>query len=395
VARPRNSVPPYKLHKPSGQARIRLNGNDIYLGKYDSPESRQEYARIVAELSNPQSTSKSALPGPGRTVNEILVTFVEHAEEHYRRPDGSHTNELKEYRLAIRPLRELYGHTQAANFGPVALRAVRDKMIGKGWCRTRVNKQIGRLKRIFKWAVGQELIPVSVFQSLGCVEGLQKGRTKAREMDPVLPVPNEVIDATLPYLWPTVRTMVELQRLTGLRPGEVRCLRPSQVDRTEDVWIYRPVEHKNAHRGKDRVVPFGPRARALLTPWFEGADPEKYLFSPIKAKEERFAEWRKSRKSKVPPSQVNRRKALATMKKQPRERFTDDGYAAVVRRACERAGVEPWHPNQLRHTFGTAVRKDFGLEAAQVTLGHSKADVTQIYAERNLSLAIKVAAEIG
>jgi site-specific recombinase XerD len=54
-----------------------------------------------------------------------------------------------------------------------------------------------------------------------------------------------------------------------------------------------------------------------------------------------------------------------------------------------------WHPNQLRHSFATRVRKQHGLEAAQVLLGHSRADVTQVYAERNEELAAKVAAKIG
>ena len=54
-----------------------------------------------------------------------------------------------------------------------------------------------------------------------------------------------------------------------------------------------------------------------------------------------------------------------------------------------------WGPNRLRHTATTEIRRTFGLEAAQVTLGHSQADVTQIYAEKDLTLAAKVAREIG
>ena len=54
-----------------------------------------------------------------------------------------------------------------------------------------------------------------------------------------------------------------------------------------------------------------------------------------------------------------------------------------------------WHPNQLRHTAATIIRRDYGLEAAQVILGHSKADVTQIYAERDAAKAIEVVRKIG
>ena len=63
--------------------------------------------------------------------------------------------------------------------------------------------------------------------------------------------------------------------------------------------------------------------------------------------------------------------------------------------ACRKAGVPHWHPNQLRHLFATEVRQAYGLEAAQVLLGHSRADVTQVYAARDLGLAVRVAAEAG
>jgi site-specific recombinase XerC len=49
----------------------------------------------------------------------------------------------------------------------------------------------------------------------------------------------------------------------------------------------------------------------------------------------------------------------------------------------------------LRHSFATRVRKEYGLEATQVMLGHSRADVTQVYAERDEQLAARVAAKIG
>jgi site-specific recombinase XerC len=58
----------------------------------------------------------------------------------------------------------------------------------------------------------------------------------------------------------------------------------------------------------------------------------------------------------------------------------------AVRRACHRARIETWHPNQLRHSAGTEIRKRYDLEAAQVVLGHSRADVTQVYAQRDQSL---------
>ena len=105
------------------------------------------------------------------------------------------------------------------------------------------------------------------------------------------------------------------------------------------------------------------------------------------------------------PSQVSRKKR--NPKRTPGDHYTPRTYLVAIRRGCEAASraahkanpealrVPYWHPNQLRHLHGTEVRRQFGLEAAQVALGHAKADVTQVYAERDLTLAVHVAEQIG
>jgi hypothetical protein len=45
--------------------------------------------------------------------------------------------------------------------------------------------------------------------------------------------------------------------------------------------------------------------------------------------------------------------------------------------------------------MGTEVRKKYGLEGSQVVLGHSTANVIQIYAERDFELAKQIMSEIG
>lgn len=112
MARPKNAVPTYRLHKPSGTARCWVGGRWVTLGKYNTPESRAEYARILAELAvAPVPTSVVAPVTPDVTVNELLLGFWKYAENHYRRPDGTPTNELPQFRQTFRLVRELYGHT--------------------------------------------------------------------------------------------------------------------------------------------------------------------------------------------------------------------------------------------------------------------------------------------
>jgi integrase len=394
MPRPRNPVPTYRLHKQSGQAVTTLRlpdggRKDVLLGVYDTDASKAEYQRVLAEW---RATAGRAAAPSGLSDNEVILAFWQHAGQHYRHPDGKPTNELNDYRLTLKPLKELYGHTGAADFGPLALKAVRQHMVEAGLCRGVVNQRVGRIKRMYKWAVSEELIPHGVFAALATIAGLAKGRSPARETEPVKPVPEAFVDAVRPFVLPEVWAMIEVQRLTGCRPGEACGMRTCDLDMTGNVWLYKPARHKTAWRGKDRVIALGPKAQAAVKP-FLTLDTGAYLFSPARAMQGRALRLRAGRKSPVQRSQRERRGRRPKVK--PGERYTRHSYLVAIRRACDRAGVPHWHPNQLRHNYATDVRRRYGLEAAQVGLGHTRADVTQVYAERDLGLALKVAAEVG
>lgn len=99
-------------------------------------------------------------------MNEVLLAFLTHADGHYRRADGTPTHEIVEYKIVSRAVREVYGHVPAAEFGPLALKAVRERMVAGGLARTLINNRVRRLKHVFKWAAGEELIPFAVYQRL-------------------------------------------------------------------------------------------------------------------------------------------------------------------------------------------------------------------------------------
>jgi len=146
---------------------------------------------------------------------------------------------------------------------------------------------------MFRWAASQELIPASVHQTLETVEALKRGRTKAREGKKVLPVPMERIDAVRPFVNRQVAAVIDLQLLTGARPGELLSMRPSDIERCPSendeppVWLFRPREHKNQFRAMDRTIVLGPRAQAVLEPFLDGRDSEAFVFSPAEAEAER------------------------------------------------------------------------------------------------------------
>ncbi len=304
------------------------------------------------------------------------------------------------------------------DFGPLKLQTIQS-MLAKGYhdpkrgnvaglARGVVNGRVARIKRVFRWADAQEMAPRAWHMALNAVRGLQRGRTDARETAPVLPVDDATVEATLPHLPPVVADMVCLQMLTGCRPHEVCDVRPCDVDRTGDVWQYRPERHKTEHHGRERVIFVGPQAQDVLRPYLL-RDAAACCFSPAESERTRKAQLRERRKTKVQPSQADRRKKRPQV--QPTNRYTKDSYARAVRRGSDLADakahkdnpevptaeriVPRWRPNQLRHAAATKIRQQFGLEAAQVLLGHSKADVTQIYAERDNALGLQVAKQIG
>ena len=388
-------TPSYRLHKPTGQAVVTLGSRDIYLGKHGSPESHQRYDQLIVEWISKgrprRVVDQSGSVPVDLTITEIMVVYLKFADGYYRKGD-SPSPEVDNIRHALRPLRRLYGHTPAKEFGPLALKAVREEMIANELCRNQINQRLGRIVRLFKWAVSEELVPASVHQALRTVSGLKRGRSEARESVPVQPVSDQQVEAVRPYVSRQVAAMVELLRLTGMRPGEVCLMRGSDIERSHQVWIYKPHDHKTAYRGKSRTIALGPKAQQVLQAWFQ-SDPTAYLFSPAEAVAERRAQQRLARATKVQPSQSSRSKTNPQRK--PGNRYTTRSLHHAIRYGCTRATIEPWHPHQLRHAAATRLRKEFGLDTARAVLGHSSAVVTEIYAELDFTKAEEAMSRVG
>jgi integrase len=402
----KQAVPKYRKHKASGQAVVTLGGKDHYLGPHGSKTSIAEYDRLIGEwLAGGRRLIEDG-PETGLFIAELIAAYRRYARTYYVRSDGSRTDEVRMIDEAAAHVRRLYGRQQAAEFGPKKLKAVRQSMIDAGWVRTHINKQISRVKRMFRWATEEELIVAGVYDALRAVRDLRKNRSMARESNPVTPVDHATVDATLRALPPVVHDMVQIQRLTGCRPAEVCILRPCDVDRSGEVWVYTPVSHKMEYRDRPRIVPIGPKAQAVLRPYL--LRPETwYCFSPKESECKRRELAHQARRT--PLSQGNKpgSNVKATPKRKARERYTTASYRRAIHRAVAQVNgerqkadpqaetIEVWSPNRLRHLAATEIRRRFGIEAAQVILGHSRADVTQVYAERDATKAMEVAREVG
>jgi integrase len=429
----RQSIPAYRLHQASGQAIVTLpdglgHRRDVYLGKYGTPESRTEYGRVIAEWEAtgrrlPQSSRKAA----DLTVNELLIAYWTHAEEYYRFKERKHCGQAYCLKDALRVVKKLYGDTPAADFGPLALKTCRQQMVETGWSRRYINAQVDRIRRAFRWAAAEEMVAGQVYQNLRAVEGLRKGKTTAREGKKVKPVPQEYIDATLPFVRPVIRAMVQFQQLTGCRPGELCLIRPIDLDMSDSsCWVFSPDRHKTAHHEQERHILIGPRAQEVIRPYL-GTRLDAYCFSPAESEAQRNAQKRAARKTPLTPSQ-RARKPLDSPKRAKRDHYDETSYRNAIYRACDKAFPPPeplarrkgetaqewkerltevqkeelarwrkehrWHPNRLRHNRATELRCH-GLDMVKTILGHTKVETSQIYAEKDLAAARELVAKIG
>ena len=179
-----------------------------------SRRAQIEYERLVGEWTANGGVPRAAEQAV--TVAELVLAYRKFAATYYAPP----SREAAQIRLAMRPVVGKYGHTLARNFGPLA------------------------------------------------VKGLQLGRSAAKEPAAVKPVSDAMFEATLTEIGsPQVRSMLQLIRLTGARPGEVCIMRTCDIDRTASPWKYVPQSHKTAYKGHERVIYIGPRAQVVLADW--------------------------------------------------------------------------------------------------------------------------------
>lgn len=392
-ANQRPRVPSYRLHKASGQAVVTLSGKDHYLGPHGSPESSSKYERLILEYVGNGMRMPTADPQAEYSIGLMCDEFMDHAEGEYRRPDGTLSREVKNIEMALRPLLRFFFDLPASEFGPTKLKLYREQLIEADLCRKLINQRVGIVRRVFRWACSEEKVRPEVFHGLQALQHLKPGRSGARESRPVQPAPRVDVEAALPFMPDPVRAMVQIQLLTGARPGEVIAMKASEINMSKQPWEYRPSSHKNQWRQQDRVIFLGEKSQAAIVPWLRPGAQGQFLFQPTVAEVRRRERMRKARKTPLKPSDKARqvKRKQAGTRAAFRDRYDTTTYAQAIRRACKRAGVEVWTPNRLRHLVATETREKHGIEAASAVLGHRQVETTQIYSANSESKAKKLA----
>ena len=352
-------VPKYAHHKATGQAFCKIDGKYIYLGKYNSPESRKRYAALVS--GEPIAPT---VPPPSLSVLDLIEQFLARNPSEY--PPGS--KEPRQFPFALTHLAKVCGHLPAADFQAHHLADVRKAMVADGLCREGINRRLARVKLCFRRSELWGLVPSGVYARLAVVRGSD---TKALPSPGTMPATfadvlavvralrNPIKGAHRGRIRPLV-SMLLLQWWTGCRPGEVRIMRACDIDRSGPVWIYRPMMHKNQWRGQTREIVLGRKCQAILSPLLESVTQDSWLF----------------------PSRTG-------------EPWKLGAYANAVRKAAKRAGVS-LHPYALRHGAKRRIEQSHGEAAAKAFLGQESLDSTRKYAKRqDVALARKIAAAAG
>lgn len=394
------TVPGYQFHKSSGQARVRLNGQDYYLGPYNSPESQAEYRLLVARWL--QNGGRLPPSQESYTIDHLLHGYLLYARSYYVDRDGKPTKQLANIKIALRPLHRLYSSTLLKDFWAQDLELVRTTFINAKLATRTVNRYVSLIRQAFAWGVVRRHIPAENFGTLKALPPVRNGRLGLRNPDRILPVTDAVINKTLPYLTPVLAAMVKLMRLSGCRPGEICQLRPQDLDRTGPVWKYRPNKHKNEHHGQSRVILLGPMCQEFLRPYLN-RDPHSFCFSPRESEEHRRATMHRQRKTPLNYGNRPGTNVVTTRSRPPKAHYDTTSFSRAIQYAIKKANrqlppdqyVPHWHLNQLRHTYATEIAKEGGLEVTRTMLGHTNEATTRIYAEPDLSAALKIAQTFG
>ncbi|MFN6191794.1 MAG: tyrosine-type recombinase/integrase [Planctomycetia bacterium] len=409
-----DALPAMRHHRRSGNARVRIGGIEHWLGPWGSADSRLRYDELIAAWiasgrKSVEAAKPVAPPAPAAvaevelpasadvTVGELVRAWIasierERAGAHKR---ASNWNGAIAAARALRPMAAM----PAKDFGPRALQDVRRRLVDTPILRKRrlpdgtetteaiprsrryVNDTVGRIRQLFNWAVGLELIPPERAYALSRVRALPLGQ--GRETDRRTEVSAEVVNATLPHLTDEARALVLFMRWTACRPSEAARLRLCDVhDRDRAIWRYRPPMHKTAHRGQFRDVPIGPQARAILEAHAAGRADDEHVFDPRRslariATGGNIIKMRRRASSRV-----------GTM-------FTSNAIRTAIARAAAAAGVPAWTPYQLRYLRLREIRRDYGPEAARATAGHTRDTMTAHYAPPSWEAAAGAAAASG
>lgn len=395
--------PAYRMYQPKGRKPIACvdlpttsGKRRVYLGAYDSPASREAYDLAISEWyashrkAAPVAASKRYLQdatGDFVSPAAVAAAFLRHRRHTHRTGFGRFKG--KDIVVpALRRFRDGLKFKNAKGMKAIDLELIQTKMVTDGLALATIREYMRFIRLALIHANKSDILPDTVYAMFAKVDRVTESTPNLKPAREVEPVDDATIEATVPHLPRHVSALVKLLRLTGARPKELCTMRVSDINmrhaQAAGCWIFQPKRHKTTHKGKVRIIAFGPLAQAILEPFIRSSNRlDSYVFSPAASEDERFGELIAAGKVKHKPT------------KELGECYTARVIRKAIERACRRAGVPAWHPYQLRHSAATAIRQQFGIEKAQDALGHSREDMTHRYAAKALANVVEIAKKVG
>ena len=173
-------------------------------------------------------------------------------------------------------------------------------------------------------------------------------------------------------------------------------MRPMDLDRSADVWTYRPESHKTEHHGKERIIYIGPQGEEVFAAI---PGPRQRASIVFRRRDRKRSDGRNNMRRVRRRYRAARSQGIDASdapRRRPGDRYDVASYRRSIHRACDRAfplsselarrkgetsgawikrlspiarialskhyAEHRWSPNRLRHAMATEVRRHFGLE---------------------------------
>ncbi len=392
---------PERRYHVSGQSVVTIDGKNFYLGPHDEALTIARYACLIqAYQANGYSLPSEfsiddvrraadhqfgELLGDHHSEESVRVKHLAEAYKSYIEKRYANSRQDLERRSEIIGwLLEHDAGLLVERFGPRKLREYRDRLDNGARSRKYLNRLTNEIRSVFKWGVGQELVPPHVLTGLKALNPLVAGEGGFERARRKL-VPVEHVRETAKHLSPIVRDMLTVQLATGMRPSEVCAIKPCDIERKGDVWLFMPNKHKTAWKGVEREIPLLGEARAVIENYLN-RKPDSYCFSPAEA-----MAWFRAKQSSERKGFGSYKKKVAIPKVKPGDCYEAGSFRQAIARAAKLANVPHWTPYQIRHLVGTTVAEALQLESSKALLGHQDLQTTQIYSTATRKMAIEAA----
>lgn len=322
-------IPQFRYHAPTKCFYAFHGGKRVYFGRNELA-GRKQYQEWLSKLIEADS-APMAPEGVSPLVAELVAVYLKEAAPKLDERDQRRAH------FALSTLSEKFGHVEASAFRVREIEAMAEhfgnirKTVRKTMERTGpplsmryVRKLMGCIRACWNWLALRDLVTAESAAKVALA--VARGKTYGGINPPaVRPVRSDHCAAVLAECKPRIAAMAKIQLLTGMRTGELISMSADQIDRGTLPWVYRPVKHKNAWRGKDRAIYISEEAAKILMPYLDG----------------------------------------------PCFKIGPDAYVDSLKRAAERAKVPPFRPYQLRHTAATEAKLAHGDDFAQRILDHA------------------------